>query len=124
MGDFLLIGSSGFWNLFGGDSKHGLTEITQYKTAVIKEMKANTKQADWGKVEKYEKGHELVEKSLMHIFEENFGKEPIVDGKPEIKKDNEVSHGYENISGFLIKMARKPKEYDGDDYKHDSDSAS
>ena len=47
-------------------------------------MKADTKQADWGKVEKYEKGHDLVMKSLKHIFDENFPTEPPVDGKPPI----------------------------------------
>ena len=87
-------------------------------------MKNETKQAEWGKVEKYEKGHDLVLKSLVHIFDENFATVPPVDGKPPVKqhKDDKDGSGYENISAFLIKLARKPKEYDGDDYKHDSDS--
>jgi hypothetical protein len=92
-------------------------------------MKNNTKQQEWAKIEKYEKGHELVAKSLRHIFDENFGKLGIVDGLPPFvikeidnKKVKVMAGGYQNISAFHIKMSKKPKEYDGDEYKHGSDS--
>lgn len=45
-------------------------------------MKANTKPTEWAKIEKYEKGPDLVAKSLKHIFDQNFATIPPVDGKP------------------------------------------
>ena len=91
----------------------------------MKEKKLNVPphSPDWKAAEKFEKSQVFVAKTLRHVFDKNFNKEPPLNGTPQKASGDKPALGYENISCFHIRMKKQPTEYAGDDYNHASDSA-
>lgn len=122
-GDFMFLGSSGFWDMCRNSSKMLLADCVLYRYDQVRNIRREERlNEDKKKVNEYDNSLRLVNDTLLNVFDEGFGIQPPVDGKPpKIDKDLPPV-GYENITAFHIRLTDKPHEFKGEVYGHKSDS--
>lgn len=121
--DFLLIGSSGFWEMQNFQNKELMDKIRllfQQKLATFQRNKPSKKQID-----EFQVDEEVVQSVLHEILDNGIGKEPPQHGKPpKIKGSNQHKTGYENITIVMLRFIKRPELPQVVDLIHYSDKVS
>ena len=109
--DFILVGSSGFWELGHHNSKNIIEKIKKQRLPDVL-MKAVRKRGLKGKTKiAYENSSEILSDVLHEIVDEGLQKKSPENGVPPIDAKGNYYAGYNNISAIMIRFMHGPLAY-------------
>lgn len=106
--DWIVIGSTGFWELGGFNSKNTIENIKKVKFGEVLSKAVKARNLKRKRKEDYENGSEILKDLLQTLIEEGMSKTPPAGGVPKIDAKGLYAPGFNNMSAIIIRLKEGP----------------